>query len=52
MHNVTGEWLPKEDAALTALVHSETVGEWTVKCATLGQGCGFRSSTAIRKRWN
>ena len=49
---VAGEWTPEEDAALVAMVTAEGAGEWTTKCVRLGASCGFRSSTAIRKRWN
>lgn len=49
---VAGEWKPQEDAALMALVDLEGPGDWTTKSVTLGAACGFRSSTAIRKRYN
>lgn len=47
-----GEWMPEEDAALMAIVAAEGPGDWTTKSVTLGAACGFRSSTAVRKRYN
>ena len=47
-----GEWTAEEDAALMAIVAAEGPGDWTTKSVTLGAACGFRSSTAVRKRYN
>ncbi len=49
---VAGEWKPEEDAALLALVNAEGPGAWTTKSETLGAATGYRSSTALRKRYN
>lgn len=52
MGSVSGEWNPEEDAALLALVAAEGPGDWRVKSVALGAACGFRSPTALRKRYH
>ena len=48
---VAGEWNPEEDAALLlAMVEAKGPGDWTTKSVTLG--FGFRSPTALRKRYD
>ncbi len=49
---VAGEWKPEEDAALLAIVAAEGPGAWSTKSKTLGAATGYRSSTALRKRYN